>query len=172
MSGNIVYIELRTRNLELSAELRASQLPKIETTFEPLTKEECCNIQFYHEKEWNDYKEQKKDTNEKAPKALGFLQAHDGTYTTSDASRLAQFYQHAKSLFNLFYTLYLDADSWGRMSSEVAGYFYRAIAAEFPELRSCNDGKWKARVYATNKYPDWKRDHRDQDKLMRDTAME
>ncbi|KAJ4494831.1 hypothetical protein C8J55DRAFT_484534 [Lentinula edodes] len=213
MSGNIVYIELRTRNLELSAELRASQklnstyenilqsrtvfppapptstlisstathssttlasgrLPKIETTFEPLTKEECCNIRFYHEKEWNDYKEQKKDTNEKAPKALGFLQAHDGTYTTGDASRLAQFYQHAKSLFNLFYTLYLDADSWGRMSSEVAGYFYRAMAAEFPELRSCNDGKWKARVYATNKYPDWKRDYRDQDKLMRDTAME
>ncbi|KAJ3848671.1 hypothetical protein EV368DRAFT_68063 [Lentinula lateritia] len=172
MSGNIVYIELRTRNLELSAELRASQLPKIETTFEPLTKEECCNIRFYHEKEWNDYKEQKKDTNEKAPKALGFLQAHDGTYTTGDASRLAQFYQHAKSLFNLFYTLYLDADSWGRMSSEVAGYFYRAMAAEFPELRSCNDGKWKARVYATNKYPDWNRDYRDQDKLMRDTAME
>ncbi|KAJ3861579.1 hypothetical protein EV359DRAFT_66359, partial [Lentinula novae-zelandiae] len=201
MSGNIVYIELRTRNLELSAELRAShqtvfppapatstlisstathssttpasgRLPKIETTFEPLTKEECCNIRFYHEKEWNDYKEQKKDTNEKAPKALGFLQAHDGTYTTGDASRLAQFYQHAKLLFNLFYTLYLDADSWGRMSSEVAGYFYCAMAAEFPELRSCNDGKWKARVYAMNKYPDWKRDYRDQDKLMRDTAME
>ncbi|KAJ3924667.1 MAG: hypothetical protein NXY57DRAFT_1083288, partial [Lentinula lateritia] len=150
----------------------SGRLPKIETTFEPLTKEECCNIQFYHEKEWNDYKEQKKDTNEKAPKALGFLQAHDGTYTTGDASRLAQFYQHAKSLFNLFYTLYLDADSWGRMSSEVAGYFYRAMAAEFPELRSCNDGKWKARVYAMNKYPDWKRDYRDQDKLMRDTAME
>ncbi|KAJ3806089.1 hypothetical protein F5876DRAFT_81064 [Lentinula aff. lateritia] len=96
MSGNIVYIELRTRNLELSAELRASQklnstyenilqsrtvfapapapapapatptathssstptsgrLPKIKTTSEPLTKEECCTIRFYHEKEWND----------------------------------------------------------------------------------------------------------------------
>ncbi|KAJ3890640.1 hypothetical protein GG344DRAFT_66132 [Lentinula edodes] len=36
-----------------------------------------------------------------------------------------------------------------RMNSEVAGYFYRAMAAEFPELRPCND-----------------------DKLMRDPAME
>ncbi|KAJ3779046.1 hypothetical protein FB446DRAFT_711993, partial [Lentinula raphanica] len=46
------------------------------------------------------------------------------------------------------------------------------MAAEFPEFRFCNDGKWKARLYAIGKYPDWKRDYRDKDRLRRDVVLE
>ncbi|KAJ3755038.1 hypothetical protein EV360DRAFT_73208 [Lentinula raphanica] len=51
-------------------------------------------------------------------------------------------------------------------------YFYRAMAAKFSEFRFCNNGKWKARLYAIGKYPDWKRDYRDKGKLRQDAAIE
>ncbi|KAJ3725411.1 hypothetical protein C8R42DRAFT_718931 [Lentinula raphanica] len=157
---------------ESSSMKPSARLPKIECTYDLLAQDECPNICFFFEKDWNEYREMKKNTSNKPPTALGCLQADDGSFTSDDPHRLSLFYQHAKSIFNYFYTVYLDAESWGKISSEVAIYFYRAMAAEFPEFRYCNDGKWKARVYAVGKYPDWKRDYRDKGKLLRDPAIE
>ncbi|KAJ3822515.1 hypothetical protein F5880DRAFT_666405 [Lentinula raphanica] len=156
-----------------SISLSASQrLPKIEFSFNLLTQSDCPNIRFFFKKDWQEYCHQRKNAGNGHTSMLGCLQDEDGEYTTTDSARLSRFYQHAKSIFNMFYSHFLDAESWGKTSSDVADYFYRAMAAEFPEFRFCNDGKWKARLYAIGKYPDWKRDYRDKDRLRRDVVLE
>lgn len=70
-------------------------------------------------------------------------------------SRNLEFWKFSKSIWNSFYVADCDPETWGMVTNDVGDYYYQMMATEFPEFRYCDNGKWKARIYATQKYPDW-----------------
>lgn len=165
--------------------------------------DDCRNIRFFLQKDWNEYKKSKEDLSSKKKEEKktmkkknkskadsdnelsesdsdieessvhphGYLQLSNGVYTCADVSRLTQIQKRSKSIWNHLFTIDLDPESWGVADIPLQQHFYAQISAEFEEFRQCDDGIWKARLYATQKYPDWCRNVRNKNTLMRDASI-
>ncbi|KAJ3789072.1 hypothetical protein GGU10DRAFT_407464 [Lentinula aff. detonsa] len=146
-------------------------LPKLEYQHEMVNPDDCPNIKFFTLRDWTEYKDGKKSIG-RSFHSLAFLQLESGEYTSDDVSRLRQMTAAARGIWTMFYSLYLDAETWTKHPSHVAEYFYSKMAQDFEEFRYCNDGKWKAKQLAIVKFPDWSKDLREKGLLERDPAIE
>ncbi|KAJ3993087.1 hypothetical protein F5050DRAFT_1897535 [Lentinula boryana] len=133
--------------------------------------DDCPNIKFFTLRDWTEYKDGKKSIG-RSFHSLAFLQLESGEYTSNDVSRLRQMTAAARGIWTMFYSLYLDAETWTKHPSHVAEYFYSKMAQDFEEFHYCNDGKWKAKQLAIVKFPDWSKDLREKGLLERDPAIE
>lgn len=132
------------------------------------------DIRFDTLASWIDYKKSRANSSQKAPHDLGFLQLQDGTYSVSASNskdQMSAIWQTSKSIWSDLYIADVDPESWGLVNSEIGDYFYARLASIHPEFRYCNNGKWKAKVYATVKYPDFTMNVRDKGKLERDPTI-
>lgn len=133
-----------------------------------------ANIRFNTLASWTDYKKNKANSSQKAPHDLGFLQSKDGTYIVSapnSKDQMSAIWQTSKSIWSDLYIADVDPESWGVVNTEIGDYFYARLASIHPEFCYCNNGKWKAKVYVTVKYPDFTTNVRDKGKLQRDPTI-
>ncbi|KAE9386488.1 hypothetical protein BT96DRAFT_1006045 [Gymnopus androsaceus JB14] len=188
-AGNAAYNLLYSKCLELTAELNANRklnktlgklvaqpprLPKFEL-WDLLDHEtDYTNICFNTLTSWTDYKKNKANSSQKAPHNLGFLQSKNSTYIVSapnSKDQMSAIWQTSKSIWSDLYIADVDPESWGVVNTEIGDYFYARLASIHPEFCYCNNGKWKAKVYATVKYPDFTTNVRDKGKLQRDPTI-
>ena len=111
-------------------------------------------IRFWTAKEWNTYKSTQRRNNETIRK-LAFVTTSDGGPVTNEY--LEQMSETARRLFNELYNRGLALPTWKAKSQTASDFFINTIVLDFPELRWCEGGRWKAEAFAVTRYPDCSR---------------
>ncbi|KAF4567130.1 hypothetical protein EYR40_006124 [Pleurotus pulmonarius] len=94
---------------------------------------------------------------------LDFLEDIHGR-PVSDSQRRA-FSQTVYGLFNELHSAGLDPPTWSKRQATAGEYVCQQLSKQHREFRYCEDGKYKASLYASIKFPDWNRDSRQAGKL-------
>ncbi|KDQ25091.1 hypothetical protein PLEOSDRAFT_170030 [Pleurotus ostreatus PC15] len=82
----------------------------------------------------------------------------------SDSQRSA-FSQTVYGLFNELHSAGLDPPTWSKRQATAGEYVCQQLLKQHREFHYCEDGKYKASLYASIKFPDWNRDSRQTGKL-------
>jgi hypothetical protein len=120
----------------------------------PLERKDFPEVRFWTLKEWNTYKATQQRNNETICK-LTFVTTSNGGPVTNQY--LEQISETARMLFNELYNRGLAPSTWKAKSRTASDFFINTIVLEFPELRWCEGGKWKAEAFAVTRYPDCSR---------------
>ncbi|KAE9388103.1 hypothetical protein BT96DRAFT_1004499 [Gymnopus androsaceus JB14] len=106
------------------------------------------------------------------PHELGYLQSSTGKYSIKDKAHMKEFTATSKSIWNQFYIQDLDPHTWHNgVDDHVADYFYAKMASTYEEFRFCDNGRWKARLYAIKNYPEWTQSTRESGHLQCNSSI-
>jgi len=92
--------------------------------------------------------------NEAIPK-LAFITTSNGGPVTS--KYLEHMSETARRLFHELHNHGLAPLTWKAKSQTISDFFINNIVLDFPELRWCEGGRWKAKAFAVTQYPDCSR---------------
>ncbi|KAF4587956.1 hypothetical protein EYR38_009917 [Pleurotus pulmonarius] len=124
--------------------------------------DDCPEVRFYSLTDWERYKKRCADAGRMYTK-LDFLEDIHGR-PVSDSQRRA-FSQTVYGLFNELHSAGLDPPTWSKRQATAGEYVCQQLSKQHREFRYCEDGKYKASLYASIKFPDWNRDSRQAGKL-------
>jgi hypothetical protein len=119
-----------------------------------LERKDFPNVRFWSLKKWNDYKATRQRSNEAFSK-LAFITTTSGEPVANDY--LERMSETARSLFTELHARALAPPTWKAKLKTVSDFFVNSIVLEFPELRWCEGGSWKAEAFAVTRYPDCSR---------------
>jgi len=129
----------------------------------PLDQDDYPDAVYWTHQSWQDYSQQRDQKGEKVKK-LGFICTEDGEFV--GASRIKTMTETAKKLWNHLHHHRLAPATWHLISQDAYDYFSSHMCASYPEFRLC-EGDWKAKMFATIRYPDWSHGSRASGKLTR-----
>ena len=120
----------------------------------PLERNDFPDIPFWTTKEWNTYKTIRQRRNETIRK-LAFITTSNGGPVTNEY--LEQMSEAARRLFIELHNCGLAPLTWKVKSPKISDFFINTIVLDFPKLRWCEGGRWKAEAFAVTRYPDCSR---------------
>lgn len=130
-----------------------------------LDQREYPDVPFWQRTEWA--KKEKESVSE--VKNFDFLTDELGEVVSS--GRLKEMSETAKEAWIELYSNRMDPESWGKKGRLSADYFNSIMKNAFPEFCYC-DGNWKTEMFATLKYPDWKKNCRRPGNLTRTVSLQ
>ena len=125
-----------------------------------LDRHDYPDVPFWQRSEWAT--KEKESVSE--VKKFDFLTNELGEVVSS--GRLKEMTEAAKEAWIELYSNRMDPESWGKKGRLPAKYFNSVMKNAFPEFCYC-DGNWKIEIFATLKYPDWKKNCRKTGNLTR-----
>lgn len=125
------------------------------------------NVTFWKVEQWKTHQHQSKERNGRASR-YGYLCDESGTPITD--KRVKEMYASAVRCFNQLFFERLDPRTWSKKTHQAWQYFRASMCAEFIEFRLA-DGDWKLQEFATVRFPDWSRWHRESGGLARESIF-
>lgn len=140
----------------------SQRLPKVENPLSPIPHEECPEVRFYTLSDWEQYKKERLEAGEVYSK-LAFLEDIRGRPVSE--SRRREMTRILHECFNELFAANADPPTWGKKRESAGEYTCQQLLKRCEEFRYCQDGRYKANLFASIKYPDWSRDSRSTGRL-------
>ncbi|KAF6743081.1 hypothetical protein DFP72DRAFT_1080951 [Ephemerocybe angulata] len=116
-------------------------------------------IKFWFREEWKEGgRKWKPPPGSDTPLDLGFLQNEKGEYVSSNRVRVM--YEYSCELWGKLVFAGVSPLTWGEHAPMVLEFFATHLSKAFDEFKFCHPPHWKASAFATNKYPDFKKNKR------------
>lgn len=125
------------------------------------------DVIFWKLEEWKTHQHRSKERNGRTSR-YGYLCDESGTPITD--KRAEEMYASAVRCFNQLFFERLDPRTWSKKTDQAWQYFRASMRAEFIEFRLA-DGDWKLQEFATVRFPDWSRWHRESGGLGRESIF-